>query len=210
MTLSDLSVREFLQKLGGGEATPGGGCAAALAGASAAELLAMVARFTVGRNKFREAWETMSRVRDEADRLAGLFTDLVEADAAAYTRVLEAYQLPKETGAEKQSRNTAIEKAMAGAAAAPLQTLRTVSELLDLAAPALEKGNPNCVTDTAVAVQLARAAGLGAAYNVRINLASLPDGPKKEDLARETEELTERVLSLVRSLEPVVETALGR
>ena len=52
MPLSDLSIREFLDELASPSPAPGGGSAAALAGAIGAALVAMVCRLTIGRKNY--------------------------------------------------------------------------------------------------------------------------------------------------------------
>ncbi len=51
----DSSVSSFLDGLASGAPTPGGGGAAALAGAMAAALVSMVCNLTIGRQRYAEA-----------------------------------------------------------------------------------------------------------------------------------------------------------
>jgi len=52
MNLKELSIREFVEKIAGPDPAPGGGSAAALVGALSAALCGMVARLTLGKEKF--------------------------------------------------------------------------------------------------------------------------------------------------------------
>src|SRR5438132_134751 len=52
MHLASLSIDDFLDRLASEEPTPGGGALAALAGAQASAMLAMVCQLTVGRPRF--------------------------------------------------------------------------------------------------------------------------------------------------------------
>lgn len=54
MQLAELTVRGFADLLGSDAPAPGGGSAAALAGALGAALTAMVGSLTVGRKKYAE------------------------------------------------------------------------------------------------------------------------------------------------------------
>ena len=68
---------------------------------------------------------------------------------------------------------------MDAAAARRLREARVAElaqEVLDLAARITPIGNRNAVSDAGVAALLAAAAARGAAFNVTINLPSLPDG----------------------------------
>ena len=209
MNLVGLTLDQFVRLLASDKPAPGGGSVAALTAALSAALCAMVARLTVGKEKYRDGWEAMGKVRDAADELAGMFLNLVEQDAEAYNEVLSAVKLPKETEAQRSVRQQAIEKATQHAAAVPLATLEHLSRAPDLVRKSLEHGNPNCLTDAGVAVQLVRAASVGAAYNVRINLSGIRDRELAGLLLARTEELLAQVEFASVQLERIVEERLG-
>jgi methenyltetrahydrofolate cyclohydrolase len=198
MKLMESRVKDFISTLSGDSPAPGGGSVSALAGALSAALCAMVARLTLGKEKYRGAWEEMERLRDEADSLSSRLMDLVEEDSAAYTKVMAAFQIPKE---QHSAREDAVQSAFKEAASVPMETLRVTAELLDLVKSALNQGNPNCLTDAGVAAQLMRAAANGAAYNVRINLAGIKDPDFRSRLSTETSRLLERIEDSVRDTE---------
>jgi formiminotetrahydrofolate cyclodeaminase len=193
LKLDQVSVRNFIRELSSSSATPGGGSVAALCGAMGAALSAMVARFTVGREEFRDAWESMEGIKQGADGLAERFLTLVQEDTDAYQEVLAALQLPKKTEKGKALRREAIQKAMKKASSVPLETLRVSEKLIHMAKEVLEQGNPNTITDAGAAVQLAHTAAAVAAYNVRINLSSVKDNVFVEGCKREVEEILERI-----------------
>ena len=193
MKLDQVSVRNFIRELSSSSATPGGGSVAALCGAMGAALSAMVARFTVGREEFRDAWERMEGIKQGADGLAERFLTLVQEDTDAYQEVLAALQLPKKTEKGKALRREAIQKAMKKASRVPLETLRASEKLIHMAKEVLEQGNPNTITDAGAAVQLAYTAAAVAAYNVRINLSTVKDNVFVEGCKRQVEEILERI-----------------
>lgn len=182
---------------------------AALAAALGAALTAMVARLTVGREKYRDNWEAMEEVRTRGDDLHARLLGLMEEDTEAFNVFMAAMKLPKGTDEEKAARVEAMQKATLGAIDVPLRTLRCCSEMVDLAAAACEKGNPNAVTDAGSAAVLARAAAVAAAYNVRINLMGLRD---KAFASRTKEELASLLSSVehrVAAVESAVEKTFG-
>ena len=209
MDLGGLSIRDFVQELASERPAPGGGSVAALAGALAASLCAMVGNLTVGRKNQEGAWPAMAKVRDEAGAITTELLRLVDADTEAYNRVRDAYRLPKENQEQQAKRLTAIQAAIQGAAQVPLETLKALSPMPELARQALELGNPNCLTDAGVAIQLVRAAAFGAAYNVRINAKGLKDQPEALKLLAETETTLQQILKEVRKLEEMVEEGLA-
>lgn len=168
-------AEDFLEALAAQSAAPGGGSASSYAGAMAAALVAMVARLTIGRKKYVEVEAQMKIVLEQAENLRAALTQAVAQDAAAYSAVMAAYQLPKDSSDEQQARTEAIQAALLEAARVPLEVVRRCVEVLDLANQAVALGNLNALSDAGTAAALAQAALAGAALNVRINAASLQD-----------------------------------
>jgi methenyltetrahydrofolate cyclohydrolase len=208
MKLVELLTREFVEKVASEAPAPGGGSVSALAGALAAALCAMVARLTLGKEKYRDTWQEMEQVRDSADALMRRLLELVDEDTAAYNQVLNAFKLPRDNEAQKAARQAAIQSATKKATAVPMETLRSVTELLSMAEAAVEKGNPNCLSDAGVAAHLIRAAASGAAYNVRINLSALDDQGLSTEIKLETAELLSKVMSAVAKLQETLNKRL--
>jgi len=208
MKLVELLTQEFVEKVASEAPAPGGGSVSALAGALAAALCAMVARLTLGKEKYRDTWQEMEKVRDSADALMRRLLELVDEDTAAYNQVLNALKLPRDTEARRTARQAAIRSATQKATAVPMETLRNVTGLLALAEAAVEKGNPNCLSDAGVAAHLIRAAASGAAYNVRINLSALDDQALSTHMKLETAELLSRVMSTVAKLQETLNKRL--
>ena len=173
--LTDLTVKDFLNKVAGSDPVPGGGSIAALNGALASALAAMVANLTIGKKKYAEVQEDMQAIAQEAERLMGDFTADIDRDSDAYDRVFACFKMPKETDEEKAARSAAIQEATKYAAQVPLEVARRACALMPLIADVALKGNQNAVTDACVAMMSARNAVLAAVLNVRINLSSLKD-----------------------------------
>jgi formiminotetrahydrofolate cyclodeaminase len=173
--LISLTLTEFADALGSDQTAPGGGSAAALAGALGGALAVMVARLTLGRAKYAAHQDEMAVVEVRADLLKTRLLALVDADTAAYNQVTAAYKLPKDTDAQKAERTAAIQAAFRAATEAPLATAEACAEVLALAGQVAAHGNRNAASDAAVAALLAHAGLRGAVRNVRINLGSLQD-----------------------------------
>ena len=209
MTLVELSLHDFTENLASDRPAPGGGSVAALAGALAAALCAMVSRLTVGKEKYRDAWADMERVRDRADQLVTRLLGLVDQDSQAYNEVLAAFKMPKGDDAQKSARRAAIETAMKQASEIPMETLRTIAQLETLIGEVMDKGNPNCITDAGVAAQLIRTAAFGAAYNARINWSGINDKEFVKNHYDELSSLIKRIETSVDQFGEKVENALG-
>ena len=198
------NLATFLDDLASGEPTPGGGSAAALAGALGVALAAMVANLTVDRKRYVDVNSQMQTVLHEAEALRGRLTDLVVEDAKAYEQVRAAYRLPKESVDDVAARNAAVQAAMQGASVTPLETMRACIAVLRLAEQAATLGNVNAATDGAVGALLAQAGLRGAALNVRVNLSGLDDRnfaaaceQEVASLLAEAEAITGRILAAV-------------
>jgi glutamate formiminotransferase/formiminotetrahydrofolate cyclodeaminase len=165
----------FLADLAAGTPTPGGGSAAAYAGAMAAALVGMVARLTRGKKKYAEVEERMRAIEQNADALRSQLHAAVAQDASAFEAVMNALRLPKGTELEQAQRQLALEDATRQAALVPLSVAHWACEVLELAAETAEIGNANTISDAASAASLARAGLTGADRNVRVNAAGLRD-----------------------------------
>ncbi|MBT8331131.1 MAG: cyclodeaminase/cyclohydrolase family protein [Deltaproteobacteria bacterium] len=192
--LKDLTITEFLEKTASSEPLPGGGCTAALNAALAASLTEMVANLTIGRKEFQAVEDDMQEIAQAAADLRTKLANDIENDAQAYQEVLAAFKLPKNTDEEKKQRSGAIQQAFKTAATVPLGVARDAVNIMDLAARAIKDGNPNAVSDGAVAVLAARTAALAAVFNVKINLSSIKDTAFVAELTQEIEVLEVQVI----------------
>jgi formiminotetrahydrofolate cyclodeaminase len=206
--LVQMSVEGFLGELASDSPVPGGGSAAALAGAAGAALCAMAARLTLGREKHRDAWPEMERLRDEARGLGERLCALVDEDAEAYGAVVAARRLPKATDTERASRGAALGDAVLRCARVPLETLSILQRLADCAARAVERTNPSCLTDAGSAAQLIRAGAMAAAYNVRVNLPGVAGAPLRESLREQAAEALAAVREQTDRVEAIVDRRL--
>lgn len=73
--LAELTVKEFLDKVAGSDPVPGGGSVAALNGAVASALTAMVAGLTIGKKGYEEHEELMKHISRLSIRQQELFVN---------------------------------------------------------------------------------------------------------------------------------------
>ncbi len=184
-----LPLETFLDELASVKPVPGGGSVAALSGAFAASLVAMVCRLTVDKKGYEMVGDELRSILPRAEALQRELRDLVQADADAYARVMEAYQLPKETDAAKTARVRAIQDALKAASDIPLRVAERCGDVLALARLVAEKGNQNAASDAGVGALMAEAGLRGAALNVSINLNSIKDEPYVRALRARVAEL---------------------
>ena len=169
MGLLDLTVRDFLERVASTDPTPGGGSAAALAGALGAALAAMVCGMPKTRTGAAEERERLQAALATVQAARQRLQSLVDEDSAAFDAVMAAFRLPKASDEEKAARKQAIAAANLRATEVPLQTAESCLVVMAAAADAAGYGNPNALSDARTAAACARAGLLGAVENVRIN-----------------------------------------
>jgi len=193
------TIRDFVDTTASRAPAPGGGSVAALCGALAAGLSAMVANLTTGRRGYESTQAHHEGMAVAAQSLKDAFLADIDADTAAFDAIMSAMKLPKQTDEERAARRVAINNATVVAIEVPLGVLERVIKVLDCVELA-SQGNANARSDAGVAALTAWAAAEGAWYNVAINLSSLSDADSisayrsRANIA--LEEVTERVTAL--------------
>ena len=208
--LTDLPSRELVERLASRDPVPGGGSAAAVAGAIGAALVGMVVELTVGRPDAADHEALLDDVRAAAQRLRAELLDLAETDAEAYDAVVRARRLPRETEPEVEARTNAMTEATREATRIPLATAAAAAAVLELADQIAPIGNRNAISDVGVGAMLAAAAVRGAALNVRINVPYLAEGdPLAADASAELDRLLARADEGERRIAAIVADRMG-
>lgn len=182
VTVREELVQDWLSALASRTPAPGGGAAAALAAATSASLVGMVAVYTTG-ERWADRAERMGEIDAAAAALRERALALAEADAEAFEKVGAAYKLPKDSPAQEAARGEAIQAALLGAAKPPIEVGETALSAIELAEELVDSGNPNVISDVAVAASLARAALEAAVVNIEINRAMIDDEGVRAELA---------------------------
>jgi len=190
------SAVTFLNDLASATPTPGGGSAAAYAGAMAAALVAMVARLTIGKKKYVEVEARMQSVLQQAEALRVALTEAVQRDAEAFEAYMAALKLLKDTPEQAAWRTLAVQQASLTAAQVPLEAARKAVAVLELAMQVTTYGNLNAITDGGSGAALARAALTSAGWNVQVNCLSLQGHPACDSMLGELRQLEARAAEL--------------
>ncbi len=193
-SLTDLTVKGFLDTTAGKDPVPGGGSISALCGSIAAALTEMVAGLTIGKKKYAEVEEQMKQLVERVQQIRQQLILDIDRDSEAYNVVFAAFQMPKETDEEKAARSAQIQEATKIAANVPMEVARRVYSLLSDIEEVVSNGNQNAVTDGCVAMMSARNAIIGALFNVRINLTSIKDEQYVADMTAEADRLEREVI----------------
>lgn len=188
-TLVGLTVKGFAEETSRESPAPGGGSVAAYMGALGAALGTMVANLSSHKRGWDDRWQEFSDWAVKGQALMTTLLQLVDEDTRAFNQIMAAFGLPKGNDEEKRLRTQAIQEATLHATQVPLQTMQTAYEAFGLCRAMAADGNPNSVSDAGVGALAVHAAVRGAWLNVKINAASLTDGPTANALVAEADRL---------------------
>ena len=204
--LTDLSCTAFAEVLASKAPVPGGGGAAALAGALGVALCSMVGNFTTGKKKYAAYEEDVQRMLAEGEILRARLLELVEADAAAFEPLSRAYAIPK----EDPTRDSVLEEAALNACKAPMEMVSCCGEALLLLEEMLEKGSRLLLSDVGCGALLCKAAMESAAMNVFVNTGSLQDRAVAVQMERQVDETLEKYLPMAERIAASVTATLRK
>jgi len=176
--LASMSIRDFVDELSSDSPAPGGGSVSALAASMGAALAAMVAVLSHTKKGFESKHDQLDTIATRAQTLKDQLLGAVDADTAAFERLLEAMRMPKDDAA----RDEAIADATVAATEVPLGVLQCCPEVIELCREVARIGLQASLSDAGVGAQMARAAAAGAYQNVCINLANLASGERRAGL----------------------------
>lgn len=201
--LASMTLQQFADESSRDSAAPGGGSVAALAGALGAALAAMVANLPHPKSDFADVRDELEEVAVRAQDLKQKLLDAIDADTWAFQALMDAN---KAAGPEKEQ---AVREATLGAARVPLEVAESCPEIVTLCARAKELGMEASASDAGVGCGMARAAALGAAMNVRINLQEMVDDPDASAMLERADEAVRATRKAAVAVEAEVWGALG-
>jgi glutamate formiminotransferase/formiminotetrahydrofolate cyclodeaminase len=201
--LGSMTLQEFADETSRDSAAPGGGSVAALAGALGAALAAMVANLPHPKSDFEEVRGELEEIAVRAQELKQQLLDAIDADTWAFQALMEA---GKVSGTRRRE---AVREATLEAARVPLDVAEACPEIVDLCDRARRLGMAASASDAGVGAGMARAAALGAAMNVRINLQGMADDAEAAGLLERADAAVEAARRRASEVEAAVWEALG-
>lgn len=176
------AAERFTTALASSDPTPGGGAAAAHAGAMGCALVMMALGTTIKRKNTPD--EIKIQLDKSLKRLGSLKTQLssyVRKDGEAYTAYLTAAKLPK----ENPSRAKAIEQALVFAASVPADAAVTAVQILKEIDAVKDDVAPIIMSDIFCARHLLQAAIRCAVENIRANIVLLKNEDQKNSFEKQ-------------------------
>lgn len=195
--LVERSCASFAEALAAKRSVPGGGGAAALAGALAAALCSMVGNFTTGKRRYAVHEGDVRRMLADAEGARTRLLELVDEDAATFEPLSVAYGIPR----EDPTRAERLEAATKGACAAPVEMMEQTCRVIELLEEMGEKGSRMLLSDVGCGALLARAALEAASLNVYVNTRSLQDRDFAEGLERRCDRMLDEYAPRAEALE---------
>jgi glutamate formiminotransferase/formiminotetrahydrofolate cyclodeaminase len=199
--LASLTVQGFADETSRDSAAPGGGSVAALAGALAAALAAMVANLAQPKPAFAAVRDELERVAVRGQELKQQLLDAIDEDTWAFQRLMEA-----SASGDGEARRLAT----LHAAEVPLVVAEACADIAALCGRALELGMAASASDAGVGAGMARAAAVGAAMNVAINLQDMAVDAVAADMRRRAEDAVRRTVAIADDVERRVWRRIGQ
>ena len=200
---------DFVDVLASKAAVPGGGGAAALAGAIGMALGSMVCNLTTGKKKYAQYEEAIQEILVKAGKLQEELLSMIDKDAEGFYPLSKAYGLPTSTEEEKQYKAETMEKCLKVACEVPMNIVRLCHDSINLHEELVDKGSKLAISDVGCGVQCLRAAILSAQLNVIINVNSMKDREYAQKIDRECNQLVEDGVKICDEVYKKVLVALG-
>jgi len=173
--LVDYKVIDFVNETASESPAPGGGSVSALSAALGVALGSMVANLSADKRGWEDKLSIFSEWAEKAQAIKKELIYLVDEDTNAFNKIMDSFQLPKNTDEEKSVRSAAIESASVYATEIPLKTMKVAYSSIEILKYMVEHGNPNSITDAGVGLLCIKTAVRGAYFNVMVNAKGLKD-----------------------------------
>jgi formiminotetrahydrofolate cyclodeaminase len=181
----DQNCRSFVESLASKAPVPGGGGAAAMAGALGSALGMMYLNLSVGKQKYQEYEADFQDKLQNLDAIKEQLLACVDEDAEAFYPLAKAYRMPKETESEQAAYQRVLEAALYKACSVPEKIMKLCSEAMDAIEYVADKGSVLAKSDAAAAVIFCMAAMNAAHLNILINTASMKNREEAEKITEE-------------------------
>lgn len=207
--IAQKSCVDFIEVLASKAAVPGGGGAAALAGAIGMALGSMVCNLTTGKKKYAEYEEAIQEILSKASKLEEELLSMIDKDAEGFYPLSKAYGLPTSTEEEKKYKAETMEKCLKVACEVPMNIVRLCFDSIKLHEELVDKGSKLAISDVGCGVQCLRAAILSGQLNVIINVNSMTDREYAEKIEKECNQLVKDGVRICDEVYQKVLVALG-
>lgn len=182
--MKNMTINEFIEELSS-EKPLGGGSACSLVASLAASLGSMVANLTIGKKKYSQYNEELTKLLLESNNMTQLLLQGIENDQIAFQPLSNAYKLSK----DDPEREEIMQHALRQAALSPYNLLVDTTKVIDLLERYSKIGSIIVISDAATGAMLAYGALYGEVMNIKVNTSKITDMKFKNDLESKADEL---------------------
>jgi glutamate formiminotransferase/formiminotetrahydrofolate cyclodeaminase len=207
--LVNMNLVDFADETASESPAPGGGSISAYVGSLGASLATMVANLSSHKKGWDDKWEEFSNWADKGQIIKDELLKMVDADTAAFNKIMTAFGLPKGTDEEKKQRTQAIQDATRFAIEVPFKVMQLSYDSMALIKAMANHGNPNSVSDAGVGALCARTAVMGAFMNVRINAAGYEGKAYVNDIIAKGKAIEQKTISEEAAILKIVNGKIG-
>ena len=180
-------IQVFLDELSSKNSTPGGGSAAALAGALNAAVVNFIANLTIGKEKYKDVEAEAKSILDESNQIKREMLKMMDEDSEILSKILASYK----TGNKAETKSICKD-----AVEFSLDMTQRAVRLMELTLEISKIGNKMLASDFEVAAYIGDAAVGSAIANIKSNLKSLDDDDYKENIKEEYQKLQKKSADL--------------
>ncbi|MBL7911999.1 MAG: glutamate formimidoyltransferase [Bacteroidia bacterium] len=207
--LISMNLAAFADETASESPAPGGGSISAYVGSLGISLATMVANLSSHKKGWDDKWEEFSVWAEKGQKIKNELLRLVDADTAAFNKIMTAFGLPKSTDEEKKIRTDAIQSATKFAIEVPFKVMQLSYESLEIIKAMAEIGNPNSVSDAGVGALCARSSVMGAFMNVRINASGYNDKTFVNDILAKGKDIEQKTIATEAAILKIVDEKIG-
>ena len=207
--LVSMSLTAFADETASESPAPGGGSISAYVGSLGISLATMVANLSSHKKGWDERWNEFGNWAAKGQSIKDELIKLVDADTAAFNKIMTAFGLPKGNDTEKAARTQAIQEATKFAIEIPYRVMQLSHDSLEIIKAMAEIGNPNSVSDAGVGALCARSAVMGAFMNVRINASGYNDKDYVNAIITKGKDIEQKTIAMEVEILKIVNEKIG-
>ena len=199
---------DFVDEVSRDSPAPGGGSVAALSGALGAALGTMVANLSTSKAGFEDQKKRLNQIASKGQAVKDALIKAIDDDTSAFDQVIKAMRMPKDTDADKKSRETAMQEGYQIATQVPLETVEHCRDALQICSEISKLMDDGMASDVGSGALMANAGAKAAGYNVKINLKSINNKKFCKATGNELEKLIDECSLLTESVTQNVDKTL--
>lgn len=202
--LEKMVIGDYLNILGSKNPVPGGGSVSGITATQGVALVLMVLDLTLKKEKYKEYEEKNQKLNDQAKELFERIRKAADADVEAFSKVADAYKLPKDDPNKKNK----IGEYSLGATQVPFDLMKMCLEGCKITEQLVGKSNKTAASDLAVAAFCFESAAKSAWLNVKINLNYILNDDDKEMFEEEGKKTLKKIIKSAKKISEDVEENL--